>query len=708
MAAIEHMPMFDDGDALLFGGVDLFDSAVPCIAGELELQLQSYEGAGDLPIVDSSPGKSFSLTKDSGGSSICALAVADFADPDFIDNVSLDDLAAADHYGHTICGRQSTAESVAAPGSSRSLPTALSWNAVGLQPACLVAAPAPDGELSGHGHASQYQYNHCQESSDCDMSHTVNDGESSGVGPGKGNAQGSSQSEASEDNTAGVAPDAATAGEEHISMPSFGLSLSRLAGGAAQSKQEGAYPTAQEQLEGAAQQPFQHQQQQAPAMPRAYSVDNFAMAGPSAAACPDSLLESQRCTAHVPRSYSCVAPDSIDLALGCGGAGNPSAFGSRGRCASLNETQMRRQWLCEGELLAPQLPPSVNELELLELPEDTMPVRPARISLQHSSSSGLGSSTLGSGSGGAQSMVSGLAPFKGSSGVSGSSAPSGPAPAPTVTVKRKIITSPSPLLPQPRQPKSRQSVSAAGTASGPNVQSPKRVKVIAGGYSAWQEAGAAPASSAGVLSGWNASRAGPGVVTAAGTSNMKTVRSMPANMNSFLDGSEQPLGAPGAADSVISPNGSTMSSSTLQQTALARGSFFDPAGAGRAAGGAANAPAAAGQAPVTTKRSRAPGAILGAGAVPGAFMPAFGQDGKRLTVPGVPKPRKRASPNGNPPKAPAPNPNGHCCTQCGTQTTPVWRAGPHGPKTLCNACGVRYMKVAKGNVAPAPRRQQQH
>jgi len=43
----------------------------------------------------------------------------------------------------------------------------------------------------------------------------------------------------------------------------------------------------------------------------------------------------------------------------------------------------------------------------------------------------------------------------------------------------------------------------------------------------------------------------------------------------------------------------------------------------------------------------------------------------------------------------AANPNGHSCTQCGTQSTPVWRAGPHGPKTLCNACGVRYMKVAK-------------
>lgn len=29
------------------------------------------------------------------------------------------------------------------------------------------------------------------------------------------------------------------------------------------------------------------------------------------------------------------------------------------------------------------------------------------------------------------------------------------------------------------------------------------------------------------------------------------------------------------------------------------------------------------------------------------------------------------------------------------QLTPVWRAGPQGPKTLCTACGVRYMKVAK-------------
>lgn len=30
------------------------------------------------------------------------------------------------------------------------------------------------------------------------------------------------------------------------------------------------------------------------------------------------------------------------------------------------------------------------------------------------------------------------------------------------------------------------------------------------------------------------------------------------------------------------------------------------------------------------------------------------------------------------------------CLHCGTQKTPQWRAGPMGPKTLCNACGVRF------------------
>lgn len=30
------------------------------------------------------------------------------------------------------------------------------------------------------------------------------------------------------------------------------------------------------------------------------------------------------------------------------------------------------------------------------------------------------------------------------------------------------------------------------------------------------------------------------------------------------------------------------------------------------------------------------------------------------------------------------------CLHCGSDKTPQWRTGPMGPKTLCNACGVRY------------------
>ncbi|KNA09609.1 hypothetical protein SOVF_152090 isoform B [Spinacia oleracea] len=32
------------------------------------------------------------------------------------------------------------------------------------------------------------------------------------------------------------------------------------------------------------------------------------------------------------------------------------------------------------------------------------------------------------------------------------------------------------------------------------------------------------------------------------------------------------------------------------------------------------------------------------------------------------------------------------CTDCQTTATPLWRGGPAGPKTLCNACGIKYHK----------------
>jgi len=35
------------------------------------------------------------------------------------------------------------------------------------------------------------------------------------------------------------------------------------------------------------------------------------------------------------------------------------------------------------------------------------------------------------------------------------------------------------------------------------------------------------------------------------------------------------------------------------------------------------------------------------------------------------------------------------CTQCKATDTPQWREGPQGPKTLCNACGVKWLRQSK-------------
>ncbi|KAL1547763.1 putative GATA transcription factor 22 [Salvia divinorum] len=48
------------------------------------------------------------------------------------------------------------------------------------------------------------------------------------------------------------------------------------------------------------------------------------------------------------------------------------------------------------------------------------------------------------------------------------------------------------------------------------------------------------------------------------------------------------------------------------------------------------------------------------------------------------------------------------CSDCHTTKTPLWRSGPKGPKSLCNACGIRQRKarramaVAAANGGEAP------
>ena len=43
----------------------------------------------------------------------------------------------------------------------------------------------------------------------------------------------------------------------------------------------------------------------------------------------------------------------------------------------------------------------------------------------------------------------------------------------------------------------------------------------------------------------------------------------------------------------------------------------------------------------------------------------------------------------------------HVCTDCGTLDSPEWRRGPTGPKTLCNACGLRWAKKEKKRSGPS-------
>ncbi|XP_012835595.1 PREDICTED: putative GATA transcription factor 22 [Erythranthe guttata] len=38
------------------------------------------------------------------------------------------------------------------------------------------------------------------------------------------------------------------------------------------------------------------------------------------------------------------------------------------------------------------------------------------------------------------------------------------------------------------------------------------------------------------------------------------------------------------------------------------------------------------------------------------------------------------------------------CDECRTDNTPLWRKGPNGPQTLCNACGLRHARALRRNA----------
>lgn len=64
----------------------------------------------------------------------------------------------------------------------------------------------------------------------------------------------------------------------------------------------------------------------------------------------------------------------------------------------------------------------------------------------------------------------------------------------------------------------------------------------------------------------------------------------------------------------------------------------------------------------------------------------------RRPAEGAPRPRtmgRKGSVDGG---AALPGVAAPTCKECGTRTTPLWRAGPDGTKSLCNRCGIRWMR----------------
>ncbi|KAL6621307.1 hypothetical protein ACP70R_033739 [Stipagrostis hirtigluma subsp. patula] len=47
------------------------------------------------------------------------------------------------------------------------------------------------------------------------------------------------------------------------------------------------------------------------------------------------------------------------------------------------------------------------------------------------------------------------------------------------------------------------------------------------------------------------------------------------------------------------------------------------------------------------------------------------------------------------------------CVECRATTTPMWRSGPTGPRSLCNACGIRYRKKRRQELGLDQKQHQQ-
>ncbi|KXZ48881.1 hypothetical protein GPECTOR_24g170 [Gonium pectorale] len=137
-----------------------------------------------------------------------------------------------------------------------------------------------------------------------------------------------------------------------------------------------------------------------------------------------------------------------------------------------------------------------------------------------------------------------------------------------------------------------------------------------------------------------------------------------AGAGAAADGALLPAHPGGAAAVAVAPQrlAAGMGGGVQALDALGRGGL--PPGAGGYSNGDVLGADEEPEAPPAHPRGRGPGSAAGSNPPPSQQQPA--------------SKRQKAT--------------GRTCMECGATSTPQWREGPAGPKTLCNACGVRYVR----------------
>ncbi|XP_065864275.1 GATA transcription factor 4-like [Euphorbia lathyris] len=87
--------------------------------------------------------------------------------------------------------------------------------------------------------------------------------------------------------------------------------------------------------------------------------------------------------------------------------------------------------------------------------------------------------------------------------------------------------------------------------------------------------------------------------------------------------------------------------------------------------------------PVKARGKRTKGTVVNASS---SWITSPVENGYPVTAAGKTKSKKETA------RSSSPTAEGEVrrCTHCASEKTPQWRTGPLGPKTLCNACGVRF------------------